>query len=350
VDFDMSIDKNEHAFSEFFGVATRRLWLLKFIACLHTGLWIVATALLVLGGIHVGLKAVGSTVLLLVIAVVSAWVLLQTMVRRPTQSSAAVEVDRLFTAQALIVTAVECQQLAPEKRSSASRIVIEQANHSAQAWNDRLRETIRSDPRSAARIALIPLFAATLLLAQPGVNVEKDARIQSQTTANQSEGLDTNSEAESVDTVAQLRRELADEKTGQALAPAVGDDDVDADDQTQISDEMPPENARLGMAATDRQSGGDAGDGKSSSSTIESQAGTQIDKINKFGVLRTGQATAAATAGDRQYANAARSAEFSGVRPLPAAAPESGHDKSTLSAAEAAYAARYLRAIGENNE
>ena len=123
-----------------------------------------------------------------------------------------------------------------------------------------------------------------------------------------------------------------------------------AEDRTQPSDEMPPENARLRTASTDKTSGDDAGDGNSSKSTSDSQAVTRFEQTRQFAVLRTGQATAATTASDRQYSNNAISTDYSGVRPLAAAAPESGRDKSTLSAAEAAYAARYLSATGENNE
>ncbi len=113
----MSTDRNKDALSKFVDAATRRLWQLEFLDCLQLGLWIGASALLVLGVVHVGLTAISPTIPLLVITAVVAWVLIRTVSRKPEPSYAAVEIDRLFAAEALVATAVECLREPSENRS-----------------------------------------------------------------------------------------------------------------------------------------------------------------------------------------------------------------------------------------
>jgi hypothetical protein len=356
---DMNTDRNKDALSQFVDAATRRLWQLEFLDCLQLGLWIGASVLLVLGVVHVGLTAISPTVSLFVIAAVVAWMLIRTVSRKPEPTYAAVEIDRLFAAEALVATAVECLRQPSKSRSPASRVVIERANHAAHRWSNRLPETLLPRQRTAARIALAPLFVAALLLAQPGANVVDTTTLRVQTADSQFQRPAPQSDAGNLDTIAQLRRELADDKTSDAIAQlasaerlkdAAQNDGVEAEDGSQPTDESPPTNSSARAAATDNASGDDAGDGNSSEPSSEVQAIVQFDQTTPFAVPRTGQANAAATASDRQYGNTAIFSEYSSVRPLPAAPPESARDQSTLSAAEAAYAARYLSATGENNE
>ena len=99
----------------------RRAWLVEAIDAARDALWVGSIGLLVLAGIHVVLKPVPSSLILLVIAGLVLWTMLRILSRRPSQSAAAALADRRLGGDALMTTAVEYLPQARASRAPARR-------------------------------------------------------------------------------------------------------------------------------------------------------------------------------------------------------------------------------------
>ncbi len=132
----------------------------------------------------------------------------------------------------------------------------------------------------------------------------------------------------------------------------MADDDVSDSTEEQIVKQAPasvtdsPARANPG---TDSDSG-QAGGAMSNLSASTSTKGQQFDSTATFVIERRGQAVATRDPAGGDFDSESNMAADREVAALPAAPPERAHDRSNLSAAQAAYTSRYIGATGDDDD
>ena len=332
----------------------RRAWFVATVDALRDAIWVGSIGLLVLAGVHVVARPVPTPVVLLVIAGLAVWTTARIISRRPDLSAAAALADRRLGSDALMTTAVECLPRAPLSGSRAAAVVLDQASQAAEAWAPRLTSMIRTSRRTATTVALIPLFIAIILLTRPGRDSSNGdiAETQDPAIAQTGEAEDTAA------ALSRLRRELVEDTTfpGQAaLTPAneqapaqplPGDAQRDRD---ATATEAAPDGLPAGTASAANDAGELAGDALPGRTDPGYAPAANLAAGRSIDVERQGRAMAITSPGDRPYSDSPPVMPYFTADPLPAAAPDFG-DRTTLSVAQAAYAARYLSATGDNDE
>jgi hypothetical protein len=348
------------ALRRFLSLIARRLWFIEWLESGRDGLWRSGILLLLLGGIHVILTPVPVLLIALMVAGILMGVLIRGLRRRPTLSHAAAQADRRFRGHAVMTTAVEYLPNAPDETDRASGIVLKQAAQAARDWQPNIQTEIQAPTRRAGVIALVPLFIAAILLTRPGADgsdellgdVGPDTQAISDTTEQAGDSV--------LDDVATLRRELADDLRANpvlsaqahdnpSLIPVVGDassTEETAEVLLSERDSPPGSSARAGDDPGD--SAGDA-----LPRAAEPNAGidaAELEQLDAVVLQRTGTPMAGTDETDLSFAGVAASIPYVAVEALAAAAPESGRDQTTLTRAQAAYAARYLKATGDTHD
>jgi hypothetical protein len=331
-----------------------RAWFVATIDSARDALWLVSISLLALAGVHVGPMPVPPAAILLVIAAIALGTLLRILSRRPSLSAAAALADRQFDGNALMTTAVECLPQASLSDSRAAAVVLDQASNAAGTWAPKLKSAIRAPRRRATTIALIPLFVAVILLTRPGGDtLNGDISETSEPAIVQS-----GDEDDTTAVLATLRRELIQESTIADRSVATPADDaaslqpvpldaIPKTDTTEIEADL--DGLPGGTASAANDSGDLAGDALPGSTETSDALASNLALGESIDIAREGQSSATASPGGSAYADSSASMPYFAVDALPAAPPDFG-DQTALSAAQAAYAARYLSATGDDNE
>jgi hypothetical protein len=191
---------------------------------------------------------------------------------------------------------------------------------------------------------LVPLFVATLLLAQ------SRPQLENQTIVEHAQEMPRPGP---VDSVAQLRQELsarpspradaAAETTAQYLSPAENPGSDSLNEQVQEPDFKLSDSADVSTAGL----AGDAGDAAANTSAVTVRKELKVEQIERFAIQLSSNAQAQQAPGDYDYDDETSQTRVSVVDVLPATPPQQARDRSTLSAAQAAYASRYLSATGD---
>ncbi len=342
----------------FLTLVARRLWFIEWLESGRDGLWLSGTVLLLLGVVHVILTPVPVLLIALMVAGILMGVLTRGLRRRPSLSQAASQADRRFTGQALMTTAVECM---PHAKDRAAGIVLEQAAQAASRWQSNIQLTIRAPTRRASMIALVPLFVAVVLLSRPGASGSDE--LPDGVSPGEQPVIEASEQTGDIvlDDVATLRRELADDLRANpvpprqsqdkpSLVPVVGD--ASGTEETvevllTVRDSPPGSSARAGDDPGDT-----AGDALPRPADADTgiDAAAQLERREAILLHRTGTAISGTGETDNSFADSASSIAYVAVDVLAAAAPESGRDRTTLTRAQAAYAARYLKATGDTHD
>ena len=240
--------------------------------------------------------------------------------------------------------------------------MLEQAAQAARDWQPNIQTAIQVPTRRAAVIALVPLFIAAILLTRPGAN-GSDELLDGVPLGPQAIIDATEQAGDSVlDDVATLRRELADDlranpvpprqsQDNSALIPVIGEATLitETSDVLELSDRDSPPGSSARAGDDPGDTAGDAlPRAVDADSTNEITA--QFEQREAVVLQRTGAAMAGTEATDLSFGDAASFIPYAAVDVLAAAAPESGRDRTTLTRAQAAYAARYLKATGDTHD
>jgi len=348
------------ALQRFLSLVKRRLWFIEWVESGRDGLWRSGILLLLLGGIHVSFTSVPVLLIALMVAGILMGVLVRGLRRRPTLSHAAAQADRRFKGHAVMTTAVECLPNAADEKDRASDIVLEQAAQAARSWQPNIQRTIQAPVRRAGAIALVPLFIAAILLTRPGAN-RSDELLDGVTTGVHPINETSEQAGDGVlDDVATLRRELADDLRANPVPPRQSQDNPslipvagDATRITQTDDVLLSD--RASPPGSSARAGDDPGDaaGDALPRAAEPNAGidaAELEQREAVVLQRTGTPMAGTGETDLSFADAASAIPYVTVDALAAAAPESGRDQTTLTRAQAAYAARYLKATGDTHD
>lgn len=351
----MKSTTTETPFQSFLDIAIRRLWLLGTIDVIKDSLWLLVGLAVVMAGVHSLITAVPATVLWLPFYLIIAVTGIRIVLCRPKLASAAIEIDRRFAAGALISTASECLQTPVNQRGPAATLVIAQANESASQWRHDVAGTLIARPRLSAIIALVPIFVATFLLLQSGPNPQQQTAGQQAPISTMPVAMDKTES--SADPVPRLRAELTalqaptmEDSTDPATGIRPNPPGNDEDSSDEVIEPSPLALAKLTAENSDSDNGaaGDAAAYKQSES--QPAADRQRMQSANFQVQRAGEAQATQRSSHTGYDAGPVDSKYAVTKALPAAPPEKARDRSTLTAAQAAYVSRYLQATGENND
>jgi len=337
-----------------------RLWARQSQNHLHRFYWQVAALVLVSAGIHHWLTPVPHLPLLLGSAVLLAIASLRCWRDRPTLEASAAFADREFGGHALLATAVECARQPGTACNDISTIILRQAGDAARAWRPRVASRFRSPPATASVLAIVPLFAGLVLLSLPGKDSGRNISLAIDNGASGSETGSLGQAHAGVDEIALLRS-----PPGQAGAQAdrVSSAANDPDAPLQLTPReatggspaadpfTAPAGATAGVAAAtgDDDAAGDA------RPALDLPAGefpgrNRFDRRELLELQRTGAIVAAGEKRDASFADAAAPGAGAPLDVLAAAAPETRARQASLTAAQAAYARRYLAETGDTND
>lgn len=357
----MNTVPNTVALRRFLTLVVQRLWFIEWVESGRDGLWRSGFLLLLLGGIHVSLAPVPVLLIVLMVAGILMGVLIRGLRRRPSLSLAAAQADRRFKGHAVMTTAVECLPQTSDAKDRATDIVLNQAAQAASDWQPNIQTAIQVPTRRAGVIALVPLFVAVVLLSRPGAN-GSDELLDGVTPGVQPINETSEQTGDGVlDDVATLRHELAEDLRTNPVAPRQLQDnpslipvvsDATGTEETAAAllsdrDSPPGSSARAGSDPGDA-----AGDAlpRPADAAAGIDAAAQLEQREAVVLQRTGAGMAGTSETDLSFDNAASFIPYVAVEALAAAAPESGHDRTTLTRAQAAYAARYLKATGDTHD
>jgi len=345
----------------FLAAVRLRLWARQSQKYLHELYWQFAAFVLVAAAIHHWLAPVSWLLLLLGGGILLAIASLRCLRGRPTLAASAAFADREFGGHALLTTALECRTQPESAVNDISTIVLRQAGEAARSWRPRVASRFRSRPATATVLAIVPLFAGLVLLALPGREAGNDI---SRANERNSSGIEAGSLEQALaaaDEIAVLRS-----PPGQAGPPADRADsaEIKVDAPRQLTpreasrassgaDPLPaPAGSAAGVAAA---TGGDDDAAGDALPAVELPAAdmpnrNRLDRRELIELQRTGAIVAAGEKRDANFADAEAPDTGARLDVLAAAAPETRARLASLTAAQAAYARRYLAEPGDAND
>ncbi len=360
----MNVDAPEtKALQSFFSAVRRRLWAGQLTECARAMLWHTGILLLVLAGIHHLVAPVPNLITLLGVVTLVLLMLIRTVLKRPTLATTAAHADREFNGHALMTTAVEFLPQSDVARSHAAKIVLRQACDAARRWRPEVSKLVSPPHAIATTLAIIPLFAGSVMLSLPGVETNGDLVETTETDV----ALTADSQAAHMpvdtDDVATLRSVLADqdihdegsvanERRRDALKNLTPYQNADAGTASDMSELPQLGDVSAGIAGTSTDDSDSPGDALARKNRAAEAAPTpaRFQGRETIVIERTGSIITAGTNRNAAYSDTDALKSVSTVNVLAAASPETRTHWASLTRAQSAYARRYLAESGEANE
>lgn len=350
---------NNNAVTSFLYAARRRLWLEAVLHQMRMAVWVSSAAIVLLALVHIGWSPVPLRFALVGALLAGLVALAPSLFRRPRLGDCALRADRHFGGHSLITTAHELGQETDSQ--PAARTVLARATSAAADWRPRLGTLGRKPPGSTLVLAAVPAFFAALLLELPPKGDSVPATDDAQSGVPGSLETKTNlfDVAGNLPGLRDAIASSASDKAGSAQPETVTGDSfspVSRDARTEGASEVAAPRAAdapPGFASAAQEGGQSPGDARRSPGEIErspDESGPLFSGREDVAIDRYG--TAAAGRADGDYEFATRSTDVRDARPniAPAPAPPVSSAWTTLTAAEVAYARRYLDAAGVPSE
>ncbi len=357
-----------HEIGSFLSVVRWRLWAGKAVEYGRSALWQVGILLLTLAVVHHLFVTVPGSLILLGIAIAVLIMLTRVLLSRPAMATCAAEADRQFGGHALMTTAVECLQQRAGAGNDASRIVLQQACDAAQSWRSEVSRLTRPAHTVATALAIVPLFAAAVLLSLPGAELSDDVAETMKKNVPGVTGKQDNRTRADKDDIATLRGALDDEDSLRK-ASAANDQPVNerpanaagnliasrnlsvevGTDQPTFAPQIDPRAGVAGQSSDDSDLPGDA---SARSQQVAQDAATPIQFRGREEIMiqRSGVAVSAGAGRIASYSDTESPKYNSPLSVLPAAAPDTRAQWTVLTPAQAAYARLYLAEPGKAND
>ena len=321
----------------------RRLWLQSLLQQARIAVWVGSITLLLITAISAWLITVPTSTTVALSLTATFLALLPAAFQRPNISASAVRADRHFGGHSLLTTALEANGA---ETSPAGRVVVARAATAAAAWSNRIGSIWSAPPATPFALAMIPIFAAVMLLimtSTPMLSATPNDSIVANESVLQADddvqalrktlAADTGDES-GQDVSQQSRQKSADALSTADAAPT----STTSEELADVGDTTLP-----GFAAVGQDGGVEAGSARrspyasaatSESASFESREYEQIKRSGDFEAGRGG------TSAD--FAETTLSAAIADGLIKPAAAPPDAGSWSALTSAELAYAKSYL--------
>lgn len=345
----MGIGMKQDPLARFLKAVQRRVWLEKVLSRLRVAVWAGSGVLFALAAVSAVSTSIpvrwafGASLLAAVL------VALPVMLRRPSIVESAVRADYVFDGQSLLTTALEAQ-LGKLSKTPSCVVVLARAKEAVAAWWPRVNSVWQAPSPAAFALATVPAFIALLLLAVSSQSLVSGPAAQSQASIG-AENVD-----DADDGVVDLRDSIL-RNAGVESEQGNNAEQVTLERDQLLSTDMSPvsgataelidkvASASPGFSAATDGVGTEAGDARrtpdlSSSPTVSEPsllAGRSEEQIQ-----RHGEATAGMRAGKSDYDETLFAGRRAREQILPAAAPPTASPWTTMTAAEVAYARRYL--------
>ena len=348
----------------FLRAARRHLWLEVLLRRLHPALWMAGAVLLVGGIANLTFYPVPWPGAASAAAVAALVVVLPALWERPRLERCALRADRRLGGHSLLTTALEVLRDPAGERGAAATALLGRAAAQSAEWLPRLPDLREPAPVAGLAAALVPVFAGLVLLqatpatrtvphGHPDASASRDARTAGHDTAPLAGTGDPNGTRVDLDA---LRESLR----APSPVPAASPKNARAPARLLSGDALPPADARVaaldpagprppGRAGASGGAGHEPGSAQRSVQAPPRGSGNAtLPPARRVAVAvavpRTGDATAVSTASDRRFGDGPQAGPP--IRAVqPAAAPPAADGWTTLTAAEVAYARRYLDAV-----
>jgi hypothetical protein len=311
-----AVAPHTHEIRSFLSAVRRRLWAGKAVEYGRSALWQVGMLLLTLAVIHHLFVTVPGSLILLSIAIAILLMLIRVLLSRPAVATCAAEADRQFGGHALMTTAVEWLEQPAGAGNIASRIVLQQACDAAQSWRSEISRLIRPAHAVATALAIVPLFAAAVLLSLPGAELSDDvAETMKKDVPGATGKLDDRARADK-DDIATLRSAL-DLEDSLLKTSTANKQPVSASENLTPTRNLPVEvvtdqptsppriNPRVGVAGQSSNDGDLPGDASARSQQVAQDAANPIQfrAREKIMIQRSGVAVSAGAARIASYSD-----------------------------------------------
>jgi len=358
-----AVTPETHEIRSFLSAVRWRLWAGNAVEYGRSALWQVGILLLTLAVIHHLFVAVPGSLILLGIAIATLLMLTRVLLSRPAVTTCAAEADRQFSGHALMTTAVECLEQPAGAGNIASRIVLQQACDAAQSWKSEVSRLIRPAHAVATALAIIPIFAAAVLLSLPGAELSDDvAETMKKDVPGVTGKLDDRTRADK-DDIATLRSALdledsllkasaADKQPVSASGNLTPTRNLPVEVETDQPTSRPQINPSASVAGQSSDDSDLPGDASARSQPVAQDAATPIQFRGREEIMiqRSGVAVSAGAARIANYSDTESPKHNSPLSVLPAAAPDTRAQWTILTPAQAAYARLYLAEPGKTND
>lgn len=336
--------------SRFLRAVRARLWLENALSKIQIAVLVGSTALLALAAFSAFILPIPLAWVIGSPLAVTVLVALPFLLRVPTLANCAVRADQQFQKHSLLTTAHEAL-LGKIDDSPSTKLVISQANSDVIRLSPKLSSVWQAPSPAGFALAAIPAFLALILLmvATPQDAMTSDLEALTNAPTSNAEGSDN---VFSDHDVAELRESILQNSNddafqaqgspnsqGVAQIAAISSDTNSDSEPTEISNALPTQQE------TPMPGGGaDAGDASRSPGTlasIETKTADVTARVEQQ-INRRGDIVAGGQGSDDTYTDAALVGEIESELRVAAAAAPSDSPWTSMSAAEVAYARRYL--------
>lgn len=336
-----------------------RLWAMRSQVYARSLLWQIALLLSILAGIHHFMVQVPRSISWLGVMILVLLMLVRCVRNRPTLTASAAAADREFGGRALLMTAVECWR--QSNPNEAAKIVLQQASDAARSWGPGVSTHFRRPRATATTLAIVPLFAGLVLLSLAGK--DSDGRLAGADAVGRA-GIDSNPLGQSntdTDEIATLRTppvagDLPDQSeadAGQRVAAITELTPRQATDPDVVTDRIAlPDapGAGAGTAAASADDSGLPGQALANPDLPARDAQSRFTRRELVELQRTGEIVAAGENRNATFSDIEKPHRKLPLDVLAASAPETRAHWTSLTAAQAAYANRYLNETGNAND
>ncbi len=335
--------------TEFLLAVRRRLWLEAALRRLRTAVWVSSATLALFAVAHMAWQPLSLKAAVIAALTAGFIMLLPAIFSRPALTECALHADRHFGGQALLTTASESGQTGEPR--PAEKVVLKRALAATSVWRSRLGEIWHAPPRSGYVLAVIPAFFAALLLQVPAGDGAVTGAVDDD-AMHPSGQIPTTTLLDGADDLAAVREAIVEGAAGDqpesdrgravGTAQRFDDDPQPQSPQVEIGKHGP---GTPGIAAATDEGGvapGDARRRPGESRRAPDAATPGMTTVTAASIERQGGRVSGRreTGGDFAPGSDAPDAARPVIGPVPAPAAVSSW--TTLTAAELAYARRYL--------
>lgn len=351
---------SRHSVTTFLSAVRRRLWLNSLLRQTRLAVWASSGTFLLLAMLRFARGGPDLSFALVTATVVGLIVLLPVVGARASLAECALRSDRVFGGHSLVTTAHELRQVTSP--GPTEEIVLERARVATTDWRQRL-DTLWKIPDGVSYLpAVIPVFVAALIFELPPKQESPMATSDGQSSISESPAGQTDIFNSGSD-LPELRETIARtamEGRGSSQQDAAAPEDTSP---APVDAEPGPGAERLEAIESDTTSGGFAGinngDGRSPGDARR-RAGEPESRQDDSGPLfseqidiafaRHGATRAGRNDSGDEFDSDSQGSPMSNLKIVPAPASPASSAWTTLTAAELAYARKYLDAAGLSNE
>ena len=351
---------SRHSVTTFLRAVRRRLWLDSLLRQMRLAAWASSGTFLLLALLRFAGGEPGFSFAIVTATAVGLIALLPVLGARASLAECALRSDRVFGGHSLVTTAHELQQVSNPRPTE--EIVLTRATIATADWRRRLNTLWKTPDGVSYLPAVIPVFIAALIFELPQDKEEQISMLDGQSSIAVSSAGQTDIFSKGSD-LPELREAIA--RTAMEGPESSRQDAVAPEDAPPIPVDAAPEPEAesleaiesdalpAGFASINNSDGRSPGDARRRAGETESRqddSGPLFSEQIEIEIARHGTTGAGRNDGGDEFGADSQGSHMRNLKIVPAPASPASSAWTTLTAAELAYARKYLDAAGFHNE